>query len=172
MEKYERDPVEEAVLRGDRIINLGQNYLQSRTGKVRHIRHIILAQPLRNYFIKKVKIPLERAIVLLDAPNISWWKRILLIIEIIHFAKKYPSPTRGNVKDHNALILLDVRDWFLEHYGKQGKHAMLRAGITLLVVEYAHDPDYRWMFHLLLEELARRDWHERPPDAFPQFWEE
>ena len=105
------------------------------------LRHLLLQGKFRNYVIDKIKKPLMEAIVTL--------------------VQKYPEPTRENCLHPNSHILLDIRDKFLEYENNPSRKPLFEAAFKLLIVEYEHDPYYRYRFDWFLEQIMESDWKPR-----------
>ena len=123
------------------------------------LTHDILKQPLRDFVIHQIKTPLVNVILAL--------------------VSQYPDPTKENTILHNTHILLDIQEAFLRRirnakYKDVEKQVELwKAIIKLVIDECEHDPDYRYPFYILLEELVRRvnngDW-QLCPEGRPPHW--
>ena len=96
---------------------------------------------MRRYVIEKIKKPMMDAIVKL--------------------ATKYPPPMRDTVEHPNTFILLDIRDKFFEYEDNKGRDALFRALWRILIVEYEHDPYYRYRLDWILEQILESDWQPR-----------
>ena len=91
----------------------------------------------------------------------------------------YPTPTKENTLLHNSHILIDVQEAFLkcivEATYKNGaaQRELWTAIWKLLIIEYEHDPDYRYPFEVILKELVKRvnsgDWKPSPQPR-PPHW--
>jgi len=106
---------------------------------------------MRQYIIHKVKKPLMKAIITL--------------------VKRYPNPTRENCSYPNTHILFDIWDKFSEYEDNSGRKALFDAAFKFLIVEYEHDPYYRYRFDWMLEEIVKRGWLPRPTQPMSH-WKE
>jgi len=95
------------------------------------IKHIILHNPLRQYFIKQVKEPLLRVIIAL--------------------AGKYPKPTKANTDTLIAHTLLDIFAEF--HKFNKVKPELFHAAERVFVDEIEHDSVYTDLFQVFLEYI-------------------
>lgn len=91
----------------------------------------------RDYFIKKVKLPLAKAINIL--------------------AKKYPEPTKGNTIWHNTHLLIDFFE-FLNKHDKNKAHHLFEAISRIVPDEYEHDAYYAFFLDLFIEFCKKHDW--------------
>lgn len=147
MEKIATDLIQKTL--GDYVVGENPNRVS------RKIRHIILHNPLRWYFIDIVKGPLVKAIVAL--------------------AHKYPVPTKENADNRIAHTLIDTFDYFHSH--NLIWPDMMEAVGRVLIDEVEHDPVYRDFFQILLEKVIEAmldgKWESRPygkPGA--RYWKE
>jgi hypothetical protein len=99
---------------------------------------------MREYIISKVKRPLMKAIITLS--------------------KRYPEPTREECRDHNTLILMDMRDEFLRHEDNSGRIELFKALFRMFIAEYAHDKYYKFRIDWLKFRLEQAHW------VYPQTW--
>ena len=106
----------------------------------------------RQYVIDKIKRPLVNAITIL--------------------ASRYPEPT----KDHTSLarthILLDIQDKFFKHEDNPSRDALFRALWRMFIVEYEHDPYYRYRIDWVIEELRKSNWEDSPTAHETSCWKE
>ena len=117
--------------------------------------HTMLRGGMRNIVIDQVKKPIKAV--------------------LISALKILPEPNRKNCRLHNTHILFDIWDKFKEHdHIDRGinNEELWEAVFSLLIVEYEHDPYYRYRFDWLLEEIAKSDWQPRPPGRPSQGWKE
>lgn len=105
------------------------------------ISRLMLWSPWRQYVIEKIKKPL------LDT--------------IVRLATRYPPPMRDTVEHPNTFILLDIRDKFFEHEDNPDRDALFQAIWRIFIVEYEHDPYYRWRIDWVLDEIRKSDWQPK-----------
>ena len=104
-------------------------------------------------------------------PLFQKWAKNPLRKAIVLIGKRYPEPTKKNTVIHNAHILIDIRDKFFECYTNKERIDMFKAGWKIFIDEYEHEPEYRYIFDWLLEEITKSDWKPRPPGR-PRNWRE
>jgi len=97
----------------------------------RKVRHIILHNPLRRYFIEMVKAPLLKA--------------------IISLAEKYPEPTKESTDRVIAHTLLDCFDEFHKH--NLTREDLFHAIGKVVIDEVEHDSVYCDLFQIFLEHI-------------------
>ena len=112
------DPAVQAMLNGEASIEVTKN---------RSISHIILGQPLRGYFAKKVKLPLMKALVLIS--------------------KRYPQATIRNTSDKNTHAFIRVFEKFME-YEDNPEHPEGFAKHP----EFGREPLFKAIFRIVLGE--------------------
>lgn len=114
-----------------------------------------LSGKLRDFVIRIVKAPLEKAVIMAAA-----------LLE-----KKVGVITRENTVRKETHCILDIRDRFFEHYINPGKMDLFKAAFIILAFEIEHDSHYRWIFNWLLKmidtEKAGGRW-PRELGEFPQ----
>ena len=99
-----------------------------------------LTGKLREYVIKTVKAPLEKAIILA-----AW------LIE-----KKVGKITKENTVRVETHGVLDIRDWFFEHYILESKRKLFEAVFVIWAFEEEHDSHYREIGNLIMEQVFKR----------------
>lgn len=97
----------------------------------RRVDQTILAQPLRNYFIQKVKKPLMKALVVLS--------------------RRYPQPTKENTGNIISHSILEIFQEF--HERNSARPDMMRGAERVFVDEVEHDRVYYDMFNWILEQV-------------------
>lgn len=120
--------------------------------KVKPLSHRLLRGKMRDYVIDKIKKPMME--------------------RIISLVSKYPEPTRENCLHPNTQKLLDIRDKFFEYENLAGRKPLFEAAFKLLIIEYEHDPYYRWRFEWLLEEINKSGWLPRKEGRPLSHWKE
>jgi len=110
----------------------------------------------RGHVINAVKAPLMMAIILA-------WKLMPC------------KPTSRNCRRHNTHLLLEFKQFFLEHYDCDNRKDLLEAFIDIFIAEYEHDDNYPDYFDLFAEYITEKvnngSWRKLPsgrPD--PEFW--
>ena len=101
----------------------------------------------RQYIIEKAKLPLHK---------------VILVV-----ANRFPEPTRENCTQHNSIILLDIRDEFLERQANTGRRELLAAGFKIFICIYEHDIFYRQRFNWAIQKIKESNWS--PKDATPRW---
>ncbi len=125
------------------------------------IRYRMLAEPLRQFVIKQVKAPLQRAIQLAN--------KLL--------TKTIGEPTKKNCIHPHAHILIDERDWFMRMENNNGREELFRAAWNILIYEVEHDPYYGFRFNRILKRLVDKvnsgEWKFEPFKSADSFcWRE
>jgi len=80
---------------------------------------------------------------------------------IVKLATKYPPPLRDTVEHPNTHRLLDIQDKFFEYEDNPGRDALFRAIWKIFIIEYEHDPYYRYRIDWVLEEVNKSNWEPR-----------
>jgi len=101
----------------------------------------LLWSPMRKHVIEHIKKPLMEA--------------------IINIANRFPPPTMENTCIPNTAKLLNIRDKFFEYEDNAGRDALFRALWRIFIVEYEHDPYYRYRIDWILEEVNKSNWEPR-----------
>jgi len=122
------------------------------------ISYWALYAPMRNYVIRKIKAPLQKAI--------EGAKRLGDITEMLYSAiKRIPKITKRNTCWYNTHILIDRKEQFLKYHNNPGRQKLMEAAFNLLLFEYEHDGYYAfiydWLIIELAMELARGNWKPR-----------
>ena len=108
------------------------------------IKHIILNNPFRRYFVNKVKAPLLKA--------------------IISLANKYPEPTKDNTDSLIAHTLIDIFGEFHKH--NRVRRDLFHAVGKVIPSEVEHDSVYAHLFQIFLEYVIEAildgKWTPRP----------
>ena len=101
------------------------------------------------YFMDKVKAPFMKA--------------------IIHFAKKYPTPTFENCYSPQSHKLIKIRDEFLDREINTKRIPLFEAAWNILICEYEHDIYYRRRLDWLVGKINEYGWEalDGPPDSYP-----
>jgi len=101
----------------------------------------------RDYVIKEVNEPLAKAFIAMG--------------EIVTRTRGYPEPTRegvGKVVHPNSLILLDIRDEFLECWDMRRSPALFKALWKIVIVKYEHSPNWRNMLDWAIMKIQESNW--------------
>ncbi len=125
--------------------------------------------------VYRVKAPLVAAVNRLAAGRLT-------ILEVIHILRvlwlvrrairELPEPTRENTWNPNTHILLDLRDYLLEHIRLTPDRVHFFEVVTKLgIICYDYDTPYRRMVDKCVEKLQASDWQPSPPPA-PNVWKE
>jgi hypothetical protein len=163
------DPVIEAMRNGDGSIDF--------LPPDRSFSNIVLAPPLRNYFIK-VKGWLMKAIVKLTDQHIqqrlngkeigqtSLSKAVKVLTQLL------PEPNKRNSDALNAHTIDSVFERFFSYV--KFKPEMFREALKVIRFELGHDQAYDDAFQILLEEIIkeilRGNWKVRKEEPYPLFW--
>jgi len=107
----------------------------------------------RQWVIDKLKTPLMKAIITL--------------------CKRYPEPNKGNTTAQNTDILIDIRDKFFKLSTNQTRKELYEAAWRMFIVEFESEPEYRYIFYWIIEEIVKSDWKPRPVGRpVPDLWAE
>jgi len=119
----------------------------------------------RNYIIQHVKAPLQKSIENIGKARLSWWKRLLLFIELLRHIKKYPPVTRENARRANSFVLMDIFDRFLRYENNAGRKPLFEAIFKVWLGEGEHDGYYDSRENFILEQIIiailNGDWKPR-----------
>lgn len=123
----------------------------------------------RQYFIKRVKGPMKKALRDMTRHH-GVLARIQVLIDvwrIVQSVNRYPEPTKATAKEPTAHVLLDLWDEF-EQYNTCSVD-LFQAIRRVTVCEAEHDTEYSqrmtWFLKRLTEKYASGEW---PP---PTSWE-
>ena len=106
----------------------------------------------RKYIIEKVKAPLLKV--------------------IISLAKRLPEPSKENTLHPNSQKLLEIRERFFNCEENPGRRELFDAIWKIAIVEYEHDPYYRYRIDWVLEQIFASDWSPRPVGHPLVYWKE
>jgi hypothetical protein len=151
-----KDPVLQAMRDGASSLDFTQYYDTSKDYQM-PLSHVILASPLRRFFIRKVKDPLRKVIVMV--------------------ARRVPEISKKNTTYIGTHVLIDIFDKFWEHERNPGdRAAMFHAAFKMFLLEIEHDKYYRDRFNWFLEEIIksilRGEWQPRMEGEPSQYWRE
>lgn len=136
------DPILRAFRDGASSIDLNRYYNPQEGKQQMPIDHIVLASPLRQFFIRKVKAPLMKVIIMV--------------------AKRVPEITKGNTTNVNTHILIDIFEDFFKHEGNSSREKMFRAAFKIFLLEIEHDRYYRdrfnWFIEEIIKSILRHEW--------------
>lgn len=124
------------------------------------LEYRILRSHLRQYYIDKVKTPLRIAVERFC--DSGFFIRVLLIIEVLRLAKKYPDVTAGNATRDSARCLSIATDNFLRKLTNRGRKPVFYAVLKVIRVEAEHDSWYDFMFDRFLEEFQNTGYKPKP----------
>ena len=113
----------------------------------KNIKHIILNNPLRFYFITKVKDPIRKA---LEAGKTL--KEV--IATVIESAKRIPNFSNEDIDHPTSQLLAEKLDEIVKYHTNSMRSEMVKQACKLLKAEYDHDDYYAWFFDYLIVELA------------------
>jgi len=164
-----RDPVLEAMRNGDGSIDV--------MPADRSYSNIILAPPLRGYFIK-LKGRLQKAIIKLADQHIRMRMEgkdidatpLAKVVKIV--TKLLSEPTAENSDALNAHVMDRIFKKFFTY--TKFKSPMFREAFKIIRFELGHDKAYDEAFQILLEEIIKEilagNWKGRDEEPFPLFW--
>uniref|UniRef100_A0A6M3JZS2 Uncharacterized protein n=1 Tax=viral metagenome TaxID=1070528 RepID=A0A6M3JZS2_9ZZZZ len=147
------DPVLQALKNGEGSIDLNYYYEPKEGEQQVPLSHVVLGSPLRNFFISKVKAPLQKVLIMV--------------------AKRIPEITKQNTTYTNTHILIDIIEKFTRC--NTVKPPMFDAAFKVLLLEIEHDKAYRDVFNWFIEEIIksilRHEW-QPPLEGSPEhrFW--
>ena len=103
-----------------------------------------------DFIQKEVTIPLA---TFFDSNGLSELREFITIINAI---KKLPEPTKENTNWPNTHILIEIRDEFFKHEGKNSKRTrILRVIFNFIIIKYEYDPYYRKRIDWVLDKLFK-----------------
>ena len=120
----------------------------------------MLGPQYRQEVIKTMKDPLRLAIRDVGYGNkgiLSSLRTLRAIWRIYKVCQRYPVPTRENSRNHNTIVLLDLRDWFFSHFESVGWGArtpMFLSVWNMFINLYEHAGEYTDIFNVLIERLV------------------
>ena len=173
------NPMQKAFRDGETTIDLSDYLKPPEKGKPPIMLYkIVLGFPLRNYFIEKVKAPLQRAIESMADQHIKLRKGGVAIdatplAKVIKMATAMmPEATKENSASTNAEVIIDVIDNFFKYTNI--KKAMFEESFKVLKFELAHDKFYDEAFQILIEEIIKKilagEWKVREETPHSLFW--
>jgi len=164
-----RDPVLEAMRNGDGSIDI--------MPADRSYSNIILAPPLRGYFIK-LKGRLQKAIIKLADQHIRMRMEgkeidktpLMKVVKVM--TTLLPEPTAENANAINAHVMDSIFKKFFTYL--RFKAPMFREAFKLMKFELGHDKAYDEAFQILIEEIIKEilkgNWKVREEEPYPLFW--
>jgi len=164
-----RDPIVQAMRDGDGSIDF--------MPPDRSYSNIILAPPLRGYFIK-LKRHLWKAIIKLADQHIKQRLNgkeigqtpLSKVVKVM--VKLLPEPTKQNSDALNAHVMDRIFEKFLTYV--TFKPDMFREAFKLIKFELGHDKAYDESFQLLIEEIIKEilagNWKVREEEPHPMCW--
>ena len=137
------------------------------------IAHRMLNFPWRNYVIKKIKAPLEKAIK--DAKRITEMAPALVnAAALLH--GKFGAITKENTLYPNTHCLIEHKARFLSYETNRGKAPMLAAAFDIAAAENEHDNYYQTRLNVeiefIIEDILAGKWEPRPLGQPHQYWNE
>ena len=163
------DPVIQAMKDGDGSIDF--------MPADRSYSNIILAPPLRGYFIK-IKGRLQKAIIKLADQHIRMRMEgkeidatpLMKVVKVM--TKLLPKPTTENSDAMNAHVMDRVFEKFFTY--ARFKSPMFREALKIIKFELGHDKAYDEALQVLLEEIIKEilkgNWKVREEEPYPLFW--
>jgi len=139
--------------------------------------HRMLASPLRQYVIEKIKDPLR---VALEKTG-SLWSYVVLFFIIFQTAKRLKKHVGKVTKENSVYVtthrLLEHKERFmrLHHHGTRTK--MLLAVYDIIIAENEHDPYYQYILSWEAEGIAKDvisgRWprYSEPPKDLRPYWD-
>ena len=164
-----RDPIIEAMRNGDGTIDI--------MPPDRSYSNIILAPPLRGYFIK-LKGRLQKAIIKLVGQHIRMRTEgkeidatpLAKVVKVV--TNLLPEPTKENSNALNAHVMDRIFERFFTY--TKFKPTMFREAFKLIRFELGHDKAYDEALQILLEEIIKEilkgNWKVRGEEPYPLFW--
>ena len=136
------DPVLRALRNGEASIDLNKYYNPKEGEQQMPLGHVVLASPLRQFFIKKVKAPLMKVLIMV--------------------ADRIPEITKKNTTNVNTHILIDIFEDFFKHERNTDRDKMFRAAFKIFLLEIEHDRYYRdrfnWFIEEIIKSILRHEW--------------
>lgn len=173
-----RDPILQALKDGATSIDFSEYFRPKEGEHQMRVDHVILGSMLRNYFIHKVKAPLQEALTKLADDHIKRRRNGANIEDtplsksIIVLTKLMPEVTKSNTSFKNAHAIIDVIEQFNKYLNF--KQPMFQEAFKVLRFELGHDKAYTEAFLILIEEIIkailRGDIEVRDENPHPTFW--
>lgn len=73
--------------------------------------------------------------------------------QIFRICRRFPVPTRENSRNHNTIVLLELRDWFFDHLNM--RVPMFWSVWNMFINLYEHAGEYTDVFNVLIEEVVK-----------------
>lgn len=122
--------------------------------------------------VDEVKNPLKQALADLATgkPGIS---TLVKGLRVMRGLGRIPEPTRENTSDPNTLLLIDIRDEFLERCKLSAYQPVYRMLWKLALVTYCFDEPYRQFAGWVISRLKESEFRRELPDVaiWVQDWE-
>ena len=109
----------------------------------------------RQYYADSVKVSLmSKVVALREIPS-----SVSALKDIIDVCNLYPEPTKGNIRQLNSGILIDIAEDFEHQRYELGiPSTLLTPVFKTLTCEYEHDPYYRSRFDWFVWCLRKYGW--------------
>lgn len=95
---------------------------------------------------------------------------------IVRSIRRYPEPTRKNVRKLNTFVLMDMWDEFFKYETNTRRLPLFRAIERLSIGEYEHDKYYSARMDWFLSKLVRKyisgEWRPCQPHHPADHWSE
>ncbi len=116
--------------------------------------HRMLAFPLRNYVIEKIKDPLRVAIL----KEGSFWSLIFLFFVVVRMASRLRGKVGKVTKENSIYItthrLIEHRERFKQLHHNPGRERMLLAAYDIIIAGNEHDPYYQYILGWEARQIA------------------
>jgi hypothetical protein len=133
--------------------------------------------PHREYVVKVIKAPLQKAIEKAKRLKIT---SKAFIEAARNFRLKFGMVDNNNSLCWNAKNIIEAKNWFLSYPNMKGRRELISSVLDLYAAELEHDPDYRFTHDLLVDFMLGkiliegkwdvnngvpniRNWPEPPP---------
>jgi len=139
-------------------------------------QHRMLAHPLRQYVIEKIKDPLRVALLKVD----SFWSLIVLFLVVLQTSWRIKDKVGKVTKENSVYVsthrLIEHKERFirLHHHGARKK--MIEAAFDIVIAENEHDPYYQFIISDEAEQITKDinsgGWPKfgEPPKDLKPYW--
>lgn len=123
---------------------------------------LFTTKPVQKTLIKDIQKPIvDTFSVLYSAPRNTRFILLVLIevIKTLWHIYRLPRPTKANTNKHNTHILIELRDWFLEHeHPNSMRRAMYDGLLSFVAQKYDWDGYNGSRLDAWLRQWKKSDW--------------
>ena len=93
---------------------------------------------------------------------------LIAFVQIVYYAKRYPEPTKDHTMLPRTHILIDTFEQFEKN--NSNRQPLFAALWRIFIIEYEHDPFYRYRIDWIIDQLQDRGWGRTTIDAGSPAW--